>query len=47
MSGTENPPTAAGDELVPGAHTDPALTVEQAETLTAVKAAALVEKEIG
>lgn len=44
MSGTENPPTAPGDQLVPGAQTAPA-RVGNAET--AADVAPLIEKEIG
>lgn len=44
---TENPPLAPGNELVPGATTDPALSPVNSEALTAGKVAALVEKEIG
>jgi hypothetical protein len=44
MSGTENPPTAPGDEVIPGARTAPA-RVGQAET--AADVAPLIEKEIG
>lgn len=47
VTSTENPPSTAGDRLVPGSDTDPAVSTETAETLTAAKAAALVEKEIG
>lgn len=45
MTSTENPPTAPGDEVIPGARTAPARREDAAENAQDV--AALVEKEIG
>jgi hypothetical protein len=47
VTSTENPPTAPGDELVPGDTDGPATNPAAAGVLTAEKSKALQKKEIG